>query len=302
LNWPALPYDEWKDTLTTLHLWTQIVGKIRLNFSPWTNHSWHVTLYVTARGLTTSPMWFGDQTFEIEFDFIHHRLLIETDAGHTQKLSLTPRSVANFYQELLSLLKELGIDVHITTTPNEIADGIPFPKDDAHRSYDPEYAHRFWQILVKTDRVMKKFRARFIGKSSPVHFFWGGPDLAVTRFSGRMAPQHPGGVPHLADWVTREAYSHEVCSCGFWPGNAQAPAPIFYSYAYPEPDGFKRAKVVPAGAYYSEDFREFLLPYDSFRNASSPDDALIEFFQSVYEAAASFGKWDRAALERDSFR
>jgi hypothetical protein len=297
-DWPALPYDEWKDTLATLHMWSQIVGKIRLVQSPWTNHSWHVTLYVTASGLTTSPIPYGSSAFEIEFDFITHMLRIGTSDGHTRNLPLKPRPVAEFYREVLSALGELGIQVRIRTKPNEVVDAIPFDQDLQHRSYDSGYAHRFWRALVQADRVFKKFRAGFIGKASPVHFFWGGFDQAETRFSGAPAPPHPGGIPNCPDWVTREAYSHEVSSCGFWAGNDALPNPVFYSYAYPEPPGFKTAQVRPAAATYNTTFGEFILPYDTVRQASSPDAVLLDFLQSTYDAAADLGRWNRADLER----
>jgi hypothetical protein len=297
-GWPSLPFQEWKDTYATLHMWTQIVGKIRLVMTPWINHSWHTTLYVTSRGLTTSPIPYGIRTFQIDFDFIDHRLLIQTSDGGVKATSLAPRSVADFYNELFDALAELNLKVTINTMPNEVATPIPFDKDKEHASYDAHYANLFWCALVQADRVFKQFRARFIGKCSPVHFFWGGFDLAVTRFSGRRAPEHPGGIPHLPDWITREAYSHEVSSCGFWPGNEQMPYPLFYSYAYPEPDGFSTASVGPAGSVYSSELREFIFPYDEVRQSASPDRALLEFLQSSYEAAANSGGWDRSELER----
>ena len=297
--WPALPLGEWKDTYATLHMWTQIVGKIRLSQTPWINHSWHVTLYVTSRGLTTSPVPYGLKTFQIDFDFVDHKLVIETSDGNVRLLDLRPRTVADFYAEVMSALKSVGIDVSIHTTPNEIPDPIPFEEDTTHASYDADYANRFWRVLVQSDRVFKEFRAHFIGKCSPVHFFWGSFDLAVTRFSGRTAPQHPGGVPHMPDVVAREAYSHEVSSCGFWPGGGAIDYPVYYAYAYPAPDGFKDYKIKPKGAFYSNDLGEFLLPYDEVRNAKDPDAALLGFLQSTYEAAADLAKWDRAALERD---
>ena len=297
--WPSLPLEEWKDTYATLHMWTQIVGKIRFAQTPWINHSWHVTLYVTSRGLTTSPIPYGEKTFEIDFDFIDHRLVIETSGGDVRFIELRPRSVADFYSEVMSTLRDLGLDIRIHTLPNEVADPVPFEKDGQHASYDPDYANRFWRILVQTDRVFKEFRARFIGKCSPVHFFWGSFDMAVTRFSGRTAPPHPGGVPHLPDVVAREAYSHEVSSCGFWPGGGPVPYPVFYSYAYPAPEGFKDAPVKPSGAFYSTDLGEFILPYDEVRKAGQPDEMLLDFLQSTYEAAANLAKWDRHALERD---
>ncbi|MGH7848835.1 MAG: DUF5996 family protein [Thermodesulfobacteriota bacterium] len=297
--WPSLPLEEWKDTYATLHMWTQVVGKIRFAQTPWVNHSWHVTLYVTSRGLTTSPIPYGERTFELEFDFIDHRLVIETSGGDVRFIELRPRSVADFYSEVMSVLRSLGLDIRIHTLPNEVADPVPFEKDLQHASYDPDYANRFWRILVQTDRVFKEFRARFIGKCSPVHFFWGSFDMAVTRFSGRTAPPHPGGVPHLPDVVAREAYSHEVSSCGFWPGGGPLPYPVFYSYAYPAPEGFKDAPVKPSGAFYSTDLGEFILPYDEVRKAGQPGEMLLDFLQSTYEAAANLAKWDRPALERD---
>ena len=294
--WPSLPFAEWKDTCATLHMWLQIVGKVRLALAPWTNHSWHVTLYVTSCGLTTSPIPHGAHTFEIRFDFVDHELRVLKSDGATRALKLRPQSVAKFYGELMSTLRELDLAVEINTTPNEVPDPIPFERDEQHRSYDPEYANRFWRVLVQTDRVFKEFRARFCGKCSPVHLFWGAPDLAVTRFSGRAAPPHPGGIPHLADAITREAYSQEVSSLGFWPGNAASPTPIFYSYAYPEPPGFAEAKVRPDVAVYLSQLHEFILPYDAVRSADSPDEMLLDFAQSTYDAASTLGKWDRTAL------
>lgn len=295
--WPSLPFDAWKDTCATLHMWTQMAGKIRLVQAPWVNHSWHVALYLTARGLTTSPIPYGMRTFQIDFDFIDHRLSIETSDGRARTMALAPRPVADFYRELFSHLAELGLDVKIHTRPCEVADAIPFEEDHVHAHYDAEYANRFWRALAQADRVFKEFRARFIGKCSPVHFFWGSFDLAVTRFSGRTAPPHPGGIPNLPDWVGREAYSHEVSSCGFWPGGEALPYPVFYSYAYPEPAGFSAASLRPDAAAYNTSFREFVLPYDDVRLSASPDAVLLEFLQSSYEAAADLGKWDRPALE-----
>jgi hypothetical protein len=296
-QWPLLPFAEWKDTAMTLHMWTQIVGKIRLTLSPWTNHSWHVTLYVTSRGLTTSPIPHGTSTFEIRFDFIDHELRTLKSDGAARVLKLQPQSVAKFYRELMNALTEMELPVTINTTPNEIENAIPFDQDEEHRSYDREYANRFWRVLVQSDRVFKEFRSRFCGKCSPVHFFWGSFDLAVTRFSGRPAPPHPGGVPHLPDEITREAYSQEVSSLGFWRGNAAAPTPVFYSYAYPEPPGFAQAKIQPEAAFYEAKLREFILPYDAVRTAEKPDQVLLDFAQSAYDAASQLGKWDRAALE-----
>ncbi len=296
--WPSLPFQEWKDTYATLHMWMQIVGKIRLVQTPWVNHSWHTTLYISSRGLTTSPIPHGIRTFQICFDFINHELLIQTNDGEMETMSLVPRSVADFYEELFAKLAALNLKVKIHTTPNEVATPIPFEKDYEHASYEAEYANRFWRALVQADRVFKQFRARFIGKCSPVHFFWGSFDVAVTRFSGRRAPEHPGGIPHLPDWVTREAYSHEVSSCGFWPGSEQMPQPVFYSYAYPEPEGFSTAMVRPGGAGYNTELREFIFPYYEVRQSASPDEVLLEFLQSSYEAAADFGGWNRSELER----
>jgi hypothetical protein len=296
--WPPLPLAAWRDTCATLHMWTQIVGKIRLTQTTWTNHSWHVTLYVTASGLTTSPIPYGTRTFEIAFDFVAHELRIRTSDGGHGRVPLEPQSVATFYRRLMEVMTALGLPVRIYAKPNEVADAIPFAEDEVHRAYDRDYANRFWRVLVQTERVMKRFRARFIGKCSPVHFFWGGPDLAVTRFSGRRAPTHPGGVPNLPDRVTREAYSHEVSSLGFWPGGGAIDYPAFYAYAYPEPSGFAAAPVAPVGAFYSTDLKEFILPYDVVRTAESPDESLLAFAQSTYEAAANLAGWDRGALER----
>jgi len=296
--WPALPLEAWKDTCATLHLWTQIVGKIRLAQSPWINHSWHVTLYVTSIGLTTSPVPHGDRMFQIDFDFIDHQLTVKSSDGRSGRVELQAQSVASFYAKLMAELERLDLHVDINRVPNEVADPIPFDKDDVHRAYDPEYAWRFWRILVQADRIFKEFRARFTGKCSPVHFFWGAPDLAVTRFSGRRAPTHPGGIPNLPDWVTREAYSDEVSSCGFWPGGGPIPYAAFYSYAYPEPPGFAAATIQPAGAFYSSDLREFILPYDIVRQSKSPDDTLLEFLQTTYVAVADLAEWDSSSLER----
>ena len=295
--WPVLPFTAWQDTAITLHMWTQIVGKIRLTLSPWTNHSWHVTLYVTSRGLTTSPIPHGARTFEINFDFIGHQVLIDTSDGEQRTIELKPRSVADFYREMMKSLDELRLPVAINKVPNEIQNPIPFDEDEEHCSYDREYANRFWRVLVQSDRVFKEFRSRFCGKCSPVHFFWGSFDLAVTRFSGRPAPPHPGGIPHLPDAVTREDYSQEVSSLGFWPGNTAEPTPIFYSYAYPEPSGFAEGKVQPAAAFYEPKVCEFMLPYDAVRSAEKPDEVLLDFAQSAYDAASTLGRWDRDALQ-----
>lgn len=296
--WPALPYLDWKDSCATLHLWTQVVGKIRLAQTPWVNHSWHVPLYVTTRGLTTSPIPYKSGAFEIEFDFIDHVLWLRTSEGHSRQIVLKPMTVAAFYGTVIADLKLLGIDVAIDVIPNEIPDAIPFPEDTVHRAYDPPAAHAFWRILLSSTLVLSHFRTAFLGKVSPVHFFWGSFDLAVTRFSGRRAPSHPGGVPNLPDTVAREAYSHEVSSAGFWPGGGGAiEEPTFYSYAYPGPDGFADAKVQPAEAYFHKTLGEFVLPYDAVRKAADPAAALMEFLQSTYDAAADLGRWDRRALE-----
>jgi len=276
-------------------MWTQIVGKVRLALSPWTNHSWHVTLYLTARGLTTSPIYFDSRPLQIDFDFVDHVLRIEA-AGKEENILLKPKSVAAFYREVMAALHKVEIPVEISPTPNEVEPAIPFEQNETDSAYDPAYANRFWRVLLQSDRLFKEFRSEFCGKCSPVHFFWGSFDLAVTRFSGRPAPQHPGGVPHLPDAVTREAYSHEVSSLGFWPGNEMMPDPIFYSYAYPEPPRFSEAQVQPSFAKYNRQLKEFVLPYEQMRLAESPDTALMEFARSTYDAASTLGNWDRAAL------
>jgi hypothetical protein len=298
--WPELPLAAWAETCATLHLWLQIAGKVRLKQTAWINHSWHATFYVTATGLTTSPITHGERSFQIDFDFLEHRLRVQASDGRSGGFALEPQSVAAFYRRLMAELGRLGVAVKINRKPNEVAEPILFDQDEVHKAYDAEYAQRFWRVLLQADRVFKQFRARFRGKCSPVHFFWGAPDLAVTRFSGRPAPQHPGGVPHLPDEVAREAYSHEVSSAGFWPGGGVIPYPAFYSYAYPEPEGFAAAKVRPAEAFYSTDLKEFILPYEAVRWAQHPDEILLEFLQSTYEAAAELGKWERAALERET--
>jgi hypothetical protein len=297
--WPALPSAKWSQTARTLHLWTQIVGKIRLASSPWINHSWHVTLYVTSRGLTTSPIPHGFRTFEIRFDFISHELRILVSTGEIEVIPLRPQSVAAFHREIMAALTKLKLPAEINPLANELPETIRLDEDEKDRTYDSEYANRFWRVLVQADRVFTRFRSEFCGKCSPVHFFWGSFDLAVTRFSGRAAPLHPGGVPHLPDAVTREAYSQEVSSLGFWPGNEQMPTPIFYSYAYPEPPGFADAKVTPAGAAYDPNLHEFTLSYDAVRTSDSPDEMLLEFARSAYDQASTLGKWDRAALEEN---
>ena len=294
--WPDLTYSAWSETLATLHLWTQIVGKIRLTLTPWLNHSWHAPLYVTARGLGTSPIPIGAEIFEIEFDFVGQRLAVRTSRGAERSLPLRPQSVADFYRATIDLLDSMGIAVAIKETPNEVPNPIRFSEDRIHASYDAAAAHRFWRALVQADRIFKLFRSGFLGKASPVHFFWGSFDLAVTRFSGRRAPLHPGGVPGLPDAVVREAYSHEVSSAGFWPGAEAFPRAAFYSYAYPEPAGFRDRPVAP-GSYFDTTLGEFILPYDTVAQAGQPDALLLDFLSTTYVAAAETGGWDRAALE-----
>jgi hypothetical protein len=294
-QWPELPFGEWADTCATLHLWTQIVGKIRLAHTPMVNHWWNVPLYVNSRGLTTSQMHHGAAGFQIDFDFIEHRLKIITCAGDIEAMVLGPRSVADFHAELMGRLRALGLETHIWTMPVEIPDAIPFERDQEHESYDAEYITRFWRVLVQVDRLLNQFRSGFIGKVSPVHFFWGSFDMAVTRFSGRRAPEMTGESPNLGAWVMREAYSHEVSSCGFWPGNGGFGQAAFYSYAYPEPPGFGQAAI---GQRYDPELGQFILPYDAVRQAVSPDDEVMRYLHGTYEAAADLGQWDRAALER----
>ena len=297
LDWPSLPLDAWAETYTTLHRWMQVVGKVRLARNPMLNHWWQVTLYVTCRGLTTAPMPHGSQRFQIDFDFNDHRLVIQTDEGAQDAFALAPCTVADFHQQVMGRLRAMGLETRIWTTPVEMADPIPFEADRIHACYDPEYANRCWRILAQADRVLRVFRSRFLGKASPVHLFWGAFDIAATRFSGRRAPTHPG-APGLADHVTQEAYSHEVSSCGFWPGDTSTGGPAFYAYAYPEPPGFAAAEVRPDAAFYSREKGEFLLPYDAVRQAISPDDELLAFLQDTYVAAADLGHWNRSALER----
>ena len=292
--WPALPYEAWSKTCATLHLWLQIVGKIPLAQLPWISHSWHVALSVTARGLATRLMPHGTKAFQVELDFLEHCVRIQVSDGARASVPLEPQSVAAFYRRFMEALRSAGVPVKIRTMPSELPDPIPFDRDETHASYDPAYARRYWQVLVQAERVFTRFRAGFTGKCSPVHYFWGSADLAVTRFSGRRAPVHPGGVPHLADWIVREAYSHEVSSAGFWAGSDQHPQPAFYSYAYPEPAGFAKAAARPAAAHYSAALREFILPYDAVRDSASPDDTLLEFLQSTYDAAARLAAWPPA--------
>lgn len=295
--WPALPYAAWRDTCTNLQLRTQIVGKIRLVQTPWLNHSWHVTQYVTARGLTTGPIPYEDRVFQIELDFIEHRLVVQSSDGRTQSLALVEQPVADFYRAVMGLMKECGLEVRINRMPNEVPDPIRFDEDHQHRAYDAQAVERFWRALLQIDRVFRLFRSGFLGKVSPVHFFWGSFDLAVTRFSGRPAPLLQSSAPGLPVAVAREAYSHEVSSAGFWPGGSGVEEAAFYSYAYPQPTGFGAAKVQPAETYYHEELGQFLLPYEVVRTSRSPDDTLLTFLQSTYLAAAEGAGWDRAGLE-----
>lgn len=300
-RWPRLPVAEWDDTRDTLHRWTQIIGKTRLSLTPLVNHWWNSTLYVSARGLRTGTMHSGDTALEVELDLVDHSLEVRSSRANAVRLALKSESVAAFYRRYTDALRGLGVDLHIHATPNEVEDATPFAEDEKHCSYDPEYANRFWRILSESDRVFTEFRARFVGKASPSHFFWGAMDLAVTRFSGRPAPKHPGGAPHCPDYVQTEGYSHELTSAGFWPGSLGAvDDPVYYAYAYPEPSGYSSEKVKPAAAFYHQDLREFILPYEAVRSAKSPDDTLLDFLESTYEAGAKLLKWDRTALERSS--
>jgi hypothetical protein len=298
--WPSLRVEDWAPTRDTLHMWTQIVGKIRLAHSPMVNHWWQVTLYVTPRGLTTSAIPHGDEAFDVEFDFIDHQLLIRASTGAIRTVRLEPKSVAEFYSQTMHALDELGLDTRIQSHPNEVDPAPRFAEDVEHASYDPGAVHLFWRQLLDATRVIGQFRSRFVGKVSPVHFFWGAMDLACTRFSGRTAPDHPGGAPNVGDWVMVEGYSHELSSCGFFPGGGEEGA--FYAYAYPEPDGFADHPVRPAEAYYGKDLGEYLLPYEAVRRADDPDQTLLDFLQDTYEAAATHADWDRAALEDDPDR
>jgi hypothetical protein len=298
-SWPELHFEQLKDTIATVQLWTQIVGKIRLRKMPWINHSWHVTLYVDPRGLTTGSIPYKNGVFQLTFDFIAHELLITASSGESQKIKLYPRSVAAFYKELFEKLEMMGIEADIYARPNEVDPAIPFEKDEVHCSYDKEQMGLFFKALINIHNILTKFRAGFRGKCSPVHFFWGGFDLAVTRFSGREAPKHPGGIPNMPDHVMQEAYSHEVSSCGFWPGNEQFPQPAFYAYCYPTPTAFGEQPVKPAGAFYSTEMGEFLLPYEEVRKAADPENYLLQFLETTYVAAATTGNWDRNALECD---
>jgi hypothetical protein len=299
-DWPALIFDDWADSCATLHLWTQVVGKIRLAHAPMINHWWHVPLYVTCRGLTTSPIPYRARHFQIDFDFLDHCLTIATSTGQIETMQLGPRSVADFYTEIMDRLRGLGLETRIWTMPVEIEEAIPFDQDSEHHSYDPESANRFWRILLQANRVFTQFRSGFVGKVSPVHFFWGSFDLAVTRFSGRAAPPLKSNSPNVGEWVMREAYSHEVSSCGFWPGNGGFGRPAFFSYAYPEPPGFAGAATSPDRTYYDQNQGQFILPYDAVREAQSPDEYLMQYLNSTYRAAADLAHWDRLALERTS--
>ena len=298
--WPALRVEDWTPTRDTLHMWTQIVGKVRLVHAPLLNHWWQSTLYVSPRGLTTSAIPHGDGVFDIEFDFVEHRLVVRSSSGRTRTVTLEPKPTAQFYEQVVAALGDLGVRAGIRAVPNEVEPAIPFAEDHEHASYDPQAVNAFWRQLLQADRVMGRFRAHFVGKVSPVHFFWGAMDLACTRFSGRGAPTHPGGAPNCGDWVMAEGYSRELSSCGFWPGGGEEGA--FYAYAYPEPDGFAGHRVQPGGAYYSTENRQYLLPYEAVRRAADPDSALMGFLQSTYAAAAEHGRWDRAALEDDPAR
>ena len=297
-RWPALPYEPWKDTVATLHMWTQIVGKIRLAQSPWVNHSWHVTLYVSPRGLTTSPIPYDERSFQIDFDFLQHELRITTSDDQSRAIPLRPQTTADFCAAIQEALRDLDLDVQFHGRPNEVQEPIPFAEDRQHASYDGEAVQRFWRALLQVDRVFKRFRAQFIGKSSPVHFFWGSFDLAVTRFSGRTAPEHPGGYPNIPLAVMREAYSHEVSSAGFWPGGEMMPYAMFFSYAYPTPPGFAEQVVAPQAAQWNTVLGEFVLPYEDVRQSDDPEQTLMQFLQTTYQAAARCARWDTAALEQ----
>ena len=301
-SWPVLNYESYHSTIETVHLWTQIIGKIRLRLTPWINHSWHVTLFVSSRGLTTGAIPYGNGSFQIEFDFINHLLNITSNDGKSEVVALRPRSVASFYNEVFDRLKQMGIEVKIHGAPNEMEVAIPFAEDDRERVYDGEQINAYWKALVNIDHIFTIFRSRYTGKSSPSHFFWGAFDLAVTRFSGRKAPVHPGGAPNMPDDVMQESYSHEVSSCGFWPGSEQFPEPCFYAYCYPTPDTFAGSKVQPDAAFYSEEMGEYFLKYQDVKNSNNPNKTLLEFIQSTYEAAANTGDWNRSELETDLSR
>jgi hypothetical protein len=298
-RWPTLPTADWVDTLEALHLWTQVVGKIRMVHSPWLNHSWSVPLYVSSRGLTTSLVPYGGEGFELTFDLLDEQLQLTTSEGKARSIELSPKTVAAFYGEVMGAMKAVGMPTEIHPTPSEIADAIPFPDDTQHQSFNPDHARTLWRALLQAQRVMTRFRAGYWGKASPVHFFWGSFDLAVTRFSGKKAPPHDGGIPNFPDDVAREAYSHEVTSCGFWPGNRESNTPIFYSYAYPTPQGFSAAKVAPERAFWLDALGEFALPYEAVATAEDPDATLLSFFETTHAAAADLMKWERNELECD---
>ncbi|GAA5148268.1 DUF5996 family protein [Nocardioides marinquilinus] len=298
--WPRLRVDSWTETRDTLHMWTQVVGKVRMAHAPLTNHWWQVTLYVSPRGLTTGPVPHGSGVLDLELDLVDHRLALRTSAGERREVALSSRPVADFYAETMAALADVGVETRIDPRPNEVDPAIPFDQDDVHTTYDPEAAHLFWQQLVRADRVIGEFRSHFVGKVSPVHFFWGALDLACTRFSGRRAPEHPGGAPNCGDWVMVEGYSRELSSCGFWPGGGEEGA--FYSYAYPEPDGFAQAADLPDGAFYSDQLRQYLLPYEAAADAADPDAVVSRFLHATYGAAADLAHWDRAELEDDPAR
>jgi hypothetical protein len=294
--WPELPWRDWEPTITTLHMWSQVVGKVRMALAPPLNHWWHVALYVTSRGLTTSPIPYRGRMFQVDFDFVDHRLDIADTTGRSRTIPLEPQSVAAFHRQFMAALHGLAIDVRVSTKPVEVAEAIPFEADERHASYDASHAHAFWRGLLQAQRVMEEFQTGFVGKRSPVHFFWGSFDLATTRFSGRAAPRHPGGAPNCPAWVMEEAYSREESSIGWWP-TSDGPGPFFYSYTYPEPEGFRNAPVDPTVAFFDGKFGEFILPYDTIRRAPDPDRAAREFFQAAYEAGANLGGWDRPMLE-----
>lgn len=300
-HWPELDYKDWKPTYETLHRWLQIVGKLRLCLSPWVNHSWNSTLYLTARGLSTSAIPVRESTFTVELDFIDHRLICQNSGGMTRGFDLGDMSVAQFYEQFMKAISEFEINPSFSPAPNEVEDATPFYKDGKHCTYNKEHAHKCFQALVRVHNVFQEFRAGFVGKSSPVHFFWGSFDLAVTRFSGRPAPEHPGGVPHLPDVIAKEAYSQEVMSCGFWPGNEMYPEAAFYAYAYPEPEGFAKGKITPAEAFYHKDLHEFVLPYKAVCAAENPHAVVMSFLNSTYRLAADLARWDRSRLEENKF-
>lgn len=297
-HWPTLLLARWQETRATMHLWAQIVGKTRLALAPPQNHWWHVPLYVSARGLTTSAIPWREHTIEIEFDLLRHVLEVRSSLGQTAAIALTSGPVARFFRDYLEVLDELNIRARFLKRPVEVREAIPFDQDLEHRTYDPEWANSLWRVLVQTRNVFERFRGEFIGKASPVHFFWGAFDLAASRFSGRRAPLHPGGIANIADWVMQEAYSHEVSSAGFWPGDETFPEPMIYSYAYPEPQGFSAARVEPSDAHWDTTLREFVLPYERLRLFENPEERLLGFLRTTYAAAAALGRWDRAAVER----